>query len=124
VTVNKTPLPLTGISAVKLALMAKQLRAEAEPLLRADPIAIVGMACRVPGGGDSPEKLWEMLRGGVDAIREVPADRWPADRWFDPDPAAAGKTATKWGGFLDRIDAFDAEYFGILPREAVSRGCV
>jgi acyl transferase domain-containing protein len=115
---NGAPSRLGDLSAVKLALMAKKVRAEAQPVLRADPIAIVGMACRLPGGGDTPERFWEMLRAGRDAIREVPADRWEADAWFDPDPAAPGRSLTKWGGFIDRVDGFDPDYFGILPREA------
>ncbi|MBI4995371.1 MAG: SDR family NAD(P)-dependent oxidoreductase [Rhodocyclales bacterium] len=110
--------PLAGLSAIKLALMAKQVRQQAEHVLRADPVAIVGMACRVPGGGDSPELFWQLLRDGTDAVREVPADRWDADAWYDSDPSAVGKTVTKWAGFLEQIDGFDAEYFGILPREA------
>jgi acyl transferase domain-containing protein/NADPH:quinone reductase-like Zn-dependent oxidoreductase/acyl carrier protein len=109
---------LTQLSAVKLALMAQQMRAQSEALMRADPIAIVGMGCRFPGGADSPEQFWQLLVDGVDAVREVPADRWDADALYDPDPSAPGKSATKWGGFLERIDGFDAAYFGILPREA------
>ena len=108
----------TTMSAVKLALMAKQMRAQAETALRADPIAIIGMACRVPGDGDTPELLWKQICAGVDAVREIPPDRWDGNAWYDPDLSASGKSATKWGGFLGRIDAFDAEYFGILPREA------
>ena len=76
------------------------------------------MACRVPGGGDTPAQFWQLLRDGVDTVREVPADRWDGDAWYDPDLSATAKSATKWGGFLDRIDEFDADYFGILPREA------
>jgi acyl transferase domain-containing protein/NADPH:quinone reductase-like Zn-dependent oxidoreductase len=109
---------LGDLSALKLALMAKKVRAEAQAVLRADPIAIVGMACRAPGGADSPARFWDLLASGKDAIREVPPDRWDADAWFDPDPAAPAKIVTKWGGFLDQIDGFDAGYFGILPREA------
>ena len=67
-------------------------------VLRADPIAIVGMACRVPGGGDSPGSVWQLLVAGVDAVREVPRERWDADAWFDPDPAAPGKMSTRCGG--------------------------
>jgi acyl transferase domain-containing protein/NADPH:quinone reductase-like Zn-dependent oxidoreductase/acyl carrier protein len=110
--------PLAGLSAIKLALMATQVRQQAQHVLRADPIAIVGMACRVPGGGDTPELFWNLLRDGIDTVREVPTDRWDGDAWYDTDPSAAGKSATKRGAFLDRIDGFDAEYFGILPREA------
>ncbi|MBI4995540.1 MAG: acyltransferase domain-containing protein, partial [Rhodocyclales bacterium] len=109
---------LSALSDEDAALMAKQVRQQAEHVLRADPVAIVGMACRVPGGGDSPELFWQLLRDGTDAIREVPADRWDADAWYDSDPSAIGKTVTKWAGFLEHIDGFDAEYFGILPREA------
>lgn len=106
------------VSAVKLALMAKHMRSQAESVLRADPIAIVGMACRAPGGADTPDRLWELLCEGKDAISEVPPDRWDANAWYDPDLSAPAKSTTKWGGFLDRIDMFDADYFGILPREA------
>ena len=77
------------------------------------------MACRLPGGGDTPERFWQLLRDGVDAVREVPRDRWDADRWYDPDPSAAG---ARWppsrAASSTRIDGFDADYFGILPREA------
>ena len=84
-----------------------------------EPIAIVGMACRFPGGADSPEAFWDLLSNGVDAISEVPKDRWDADRFYDPDPATPGKMSTRYGGFLDRVDEFDAQFFGLAPREAV-----
>jgi acyl transferase domain-containing protein/Zn-dependent alcohol dehydrogenase/acyl carrier protein len=109
---------LVGLSSVKLALLARQARVQAAAALRADPIAIIGMACRVPGGGDTLEQYWQILRDGVDTVREVPRDRWDGDRWYDSDLAAAGKMATKQGGFLSQIDGFDAEYFGIVGREA------
>lgn len=109
---------LKGLSALKLALMARQVRESAEPVLRADPIAVVGMGCRAPGGVDSPADLWTLLSEGREVIREVPADRWDGDAWYSPDAAAPAKSLTKWGGFLDRIDGFDAAYFGVLPREA------
>ena len=112
-----TPSTLTGLSAVKLALLARQVRAQSQALLGADPIAIVGMACRVPGG-DTPEQFWQLLRNGTDAVVTVPADRWDAAAWFDPDLSAIGKSVTKQGGFLKQIDGFDAGYFGIVPREA------
>lgn len=111
-------LPLAGVSALKIALMAQKVRSQSEAVLRADPIAIIGMGCRFPGGVDSPEAFWQLLADGVDAVRPVPADRWDADALYDADPSAPGKAATKWGGFLDRIDGFDAAYFNILPREA------
>ncbi|WP_264077792.1 type I polyketide synthase [Mycolicibacterium houstonense] len=83
-----------------------------------DPIAIVAVSCRFPGAPD-PEAFWDLLAGGVDAIREVPEDRFDIDEFYDPDPDVPGKTYTRFGGFLDGIDGFDPEFFGISPREAV-----
>jgi acyl transferase domain-containing protein len=109
---------LADLSAVKLALMAQQVRAQTSQVLRADPIAIVGMACRTPGGCETPDAFWHLLAAGVDATSDIPADRFDAAAWRDADPAAAGKMQATRGGFLTRIDSFDADYFGILPREA------
>ena len=83
-----------------------------------EPIAIVSVACRFPGAPD-PEAFWEMLSDGVDAIREIPDDRFDINEYYDPDPDAPGKIYTRYGGFLDGIDGFDPEFFGISPREAV-----
>ncbi|MDR3662935.1 MAG: type I polyketide synthase, partial [Mycobacterium sp.] len=83
-----------------------------------EPIAIVAVSCRFPGAPD-PEAFWEVLSGGVDAIREVPDDRFDIDEFYDPDPDAPGKIYTRFGGFVDGIDGFDPEFFGISPREAV-----
>lgn len=83
-----------------------------------EPIAIVAVSCRFPGAPD-PEAFWEVLSGGVDVIREVPEDRFDIDEFYDPDPEVAGKTYTRFGGFLDGVDGFDPEFFGISPREAV-----
>jgi acyl transferase domain-containing protein/NADPH:quinone reductase-like Zn-dependent oxidoreductase/acyl carrier protein len=92
--------------------------ASAAPTRTDEPIAIVAVSCRFPGAPD-PEAFWDVLAGGVDAIREVPEDRFDIDEFFDPDPDAPGKTYTRFGGFLDGIDGFDPEFFGISPREAV-----
>ncbi len=115
---SDTPLPLSGMSAVKLALMAKQMRAQAARALRSDPIAIIGMGCRLPGGADTPESLWRLLRDGIETAREIPSDRWNGGAWYDPDLSASAKAVTKRASFLDRIDHFDSDYFGITPREA------
>src|SRR5581483_316849 len=84
------------------------------------PIAIVGIGCRFPGGADSPDAFRALLEHGVDAIERVPPDRWDADAYFDANPDAAGTIASPFGGFLRDIDRFDAEFFGIAPREAAS----
>jgi acyl transferase domain-containing protein/acyl carrier protein len=83
-----------------------------------EPIAIVGTACRFPGGAQDPESFWRLQVDGVDAIEEVPADRWDVDAVYDPDPSAPGKMYSRWGGFLRDIKAFDHGLFGISPREA------
>ncbi|OIN82094.1 type I polyketide synthase [Mycobacterium malmoense] len=83
-----------------------------------EPIAIVAVSCRFPGAPD-PDAFWEVLSGGVDAIREVPDDRFDIDEFYDPDPDTPGKIYSRFGGFIDGIDGFDPEFFGISPREAV-----
>ncbi len=110
-------------AAMKAALdELRQRRAEIDALRRerSEPIAVIGMACRFPGGSDTPEDFWKLLDEGRDAIAEVPRDRWNIDTFYDPDPSAVGKMATRSGGFLRRIDEFDSHFFGISPREARS----
>src|SRR5437867_3934713 len=110
---------ITDLSPLKLALVAQELRTE-RALLRAEPIAIVGMGCRFPGGAVDPAGFWRVLRDGVDGITEVPADRWDVEAYYDADKNTAGKMYTRSGGFLGRVDTFDAAFFGISPREAAS----
>lgn len=85
--------------------------------VQAEPIAIVGLACRFPGARDA-KAYWRLLCEGVDAIREVPAERWDIGRLYDPNLETPGKMNTRWGGFLNDVDLFDASFFGISEREA------
>jgi acyl transferase domain-containing protein len=103
----------------KASQKIKDLLAEMDALKQRDAIAIIGMACRFPGGARSPELYWECLKNGVDAIREVPSERWDASAYYDPDPNAAGKMYVSQGGFLNEpIDLFDAPFFRISLKEA------
>ncbi len=83
-------------------------------------VAVIGMACRLPGGIDSPELLWEALLGGADLITEVPRDRWDADEYYDPEPGVPGRSVSRWGAFIDDATGFDAGFFGIGEREATA----
>jgi acyl transferase domain-containing protein len=85
-----------------------------------EPIAVVGMGCRFPGNANNPEEFWNLLRDGVDAISEVPRERWDADAFYDPDLAAPASMNTRWGGFLKGVDEFDYGFFAISRREAAT----
>ena len=109
---------LIGVSAIKLALMARQARAQLGAIARAEPIAVIGIGCRLPGGANSPDEFWAVLRDGVDAVGGIPRARWDVDAFHDPDPASPGKIAVNAGGFIDAVSEFDAAFFGIMRREA------
>jgi amino acid adenylation domain-containing protein/non-ribosomal peptide synthase protein (TIGR01720 family) len=85
-----------------------------------DLIAIIGMSCRFPGGVNSPAQYWSVLRDGINAIIEVPKDRWDIEHYYDPEPERPGKISSKYGGFLEQVNQFDARFFRISPREAAS----
>src|ERR1700761_1314015 len=96
--------PQKNFSAIKLALLAKQTRVQAGQILRSDPIAIIGMGCRVPGDAATADEMWHLLKTGTQSVRDVPADRWDIEQWYDSDLAAPGKSRAKKASFLDRID--------------------
>src|SRR5579884_1473706 len=107
----------------KALVQVERLKSTNRALLErsSEPIAIVGMACRFPGGVDSPEGLWEMVAQGRDVMSEFPTDRgWDLDGLFDPDPDAPHKSYTRYGGFVDDVAGFDAGFFGVSPAEALS----
>ncbi|MGP4104714.1 beta-ketoacyl synthase N-terminal-like domain-containing protein [Nonomuraea sp. KM90] len=85
---------------------------------RREPIAVVGMACRYPGG-DTVEGFWDLLRRGGHAVREVPPSRWDIDAYYNPEPGVPGGMYTRYGAFLDDVSGWDAEFFGLSPREAL-----
>ena len=111
----------TALSPLKrafLALEQAQGRVAALESAAREPIAVIGIGCRVPGGGDDAGSFWNLLRDGVDAVSRVPANRMDIDSLYDADPGVVGKIATREGGFLGAVDGFDAPFFGIAPREA------
>ncbi|HXC26243.1 MAG TPA: type I polyketide synthase [Gemmatimonadaceae bacterium] len=109
------------LSPKRLALLAYELqtRLDQAEQARTEPIAIIGLACRFPSAPNS-EAFWNLLAEGRDAVVEVPKDRWDIDALYDADPDVPGRVASRWGGFLDRVDQFDAAHFGISRREAIS----
>ena len=85
----------------------------------AEPIAVIGMACRFPGA-DSPEEFWQLLHNGVDRVAEIPPSRWDVEAYYDPTPGTPGKTYGRAAAFLGSVDQFDPHFFGISPREAIA----
>ncbi|MEU9292007.1 beta-ketoacyl synthase N-terminal-like domain-containing protein, partial [Streptomyces sp. NPDC048275] len=118
------PTPLSLAESLREEALGIQASAPAHTVVRGaadEPLAIVAMACRYPGGVASPEDLWRLVDNGVDAIGDFPDNRgWDVAGLYDPDPGKAGKTYSLQGGFLYDADRFDADFFGISPREALA----
>jgi acyl transferase domain-containing protein len=100
------------------AIDTLQHRLEQAEAVRREPIAVIGMGCRFPGGSHTPDRFWRLLTQKNDAVTRIPPDRWNADDWYDPDPDTPGRISTRYGAFLEKVDGFDALFFGITPREA------
>jgi acyl transferase domain-containing protein/acyl carrier protein len=117
------PSEQTNLSSTKRALVAlKEMQSKLDAMERAktEALAVIGMGCRFPGGATSPEAFWQNLISAVDGITEVPPERWNIESYYDPDPEAPGKMYTRYGGFIDRAELFDPQFFSISPREATS----
>jgi acyl transferase domain-containing protein len=113
---------IAELSPKRLSLLCLELKAKLDSIResQSEAIAVIGMGCRFPGKADTPEAFWKLLSEGVDAISEVPSDRWDKESFYDPEPDAQGKMYCWEGGFLDGIDQFDPYFFDISPREAVN----
>ena len=110
---------ISGMTAQQRAALSEEFSRAARTTM-AEPVAVVGIGCRFPGDVTGPDSFWELLVDGRNAISGIPADRWDAEAFYAPDPLTPGHMTTKWGGFVPDIAGFDAEFFGITPREAAS----
>jgi acyl transferase domain-containing protein len=120
-TVNTDGTQLSPLKQAFLALEEIQGKLDAIEYARTEPIAIVGMGCRFPGGADNPALFWELLRNGVDAVSEIPSARWDVDAYYDSNPDVPGKSSVRLGAFIRQpVEQFDPQFFSISPREAAS----
>jgi acyl transferase domain-containing protein len=118
---NNTSQTIDHQSRLKNALLAlREMRAKLDAMQhsKTEPIAIIGMGCRFPGA-KNPQAFWSGLRDGVDSISEVPLDRWDINEYYDPNPDTPGKMYVRSAGFLEQVDQFEPQFFGITPREAI-----
>lgn len=111
---------LTPLQKAVIALKEARNKIEALERQKNEPIAIIGMGCRFPGGANSPEAFWELLSRGKEVIVPVPSQRWDAEAYYDENPDLPNKTYARYGGFLDAVDQFDPQFFGMTPREAIA----
>ncbi|MBD2136213.1 SDR family NAD(P)-dependent oxidoreductase [Anabaena sp. FACHB-1237] len=109
----------TDSQRILKALQQARTQVENAERQKSEPIAIVGMGFRFPGGAKDADSFWHLLENGIDAITEIPPQRWDVDAYYDPNPDAPGKMYTRYGGFIDAVEQFDPQFFGIAPREAM-----
>ena len=117
---RESPETSARLNRALVALNRMEAKLDAEKRARCEPIAIVGIGCRFPGGADSPDRFWQLLHDRVDAVGGIPSDREELARAVDADPEAPGKSYSAHGGFVDGLREFDAPFFNISPREAAS----
>src|SRR5512145_1490052 len=112
---------LSPLKQAFLALEDMQARLDAAEAARTEPIAVIGLGCRFPGGANTPESYWQLLTDGGDAIGEIPAERWDVNAYYDANPDTPGKYSVRLGAFINQsVDRFDPQFFNISPREASS----
>ena len=111
------PDPLSPLKRALIAIKDLTTKLEKAEKANLEPIAVVGMSCRMPNANNI-EEFWQLLKNGVDAVSEVPENRWDIDSYYDQDSSIAGKMSSRWGAFLSGVDQFDPMFFGISPREA------
>ncbi len=109
---------LSPLQRAFIALEETRARLKVAEAAAREPIAVIGLGCRVPGQANDASSFWKLLSEGVDAIGPVPADRWDVDAYYNPDAENPGTIATRHGGFLGAVDGFDPTFFGIARREA------
>ncbi|HSI04120.1 MAG TPA: SDR family NAD(P)-dependent oxidoreductase [Myxococcota bacterium] len=120
VVVAKVEAPPAAPAPIEAFVPAAPVAAPKIALGYEEPIAIVGVSCRFPGGVEDAESFWRLLADGADPVRKVPKERWDADAVYDPDPDAPGKSITRSGSFIDGWEQFDPLFFGMSPREATA----
>ncbi|NEO74333.1 polyketide synthase, partial [Moorena sp. SIO3H5] len=117
---NSKEANLSTTKQLILALQQARMKLEEIENAKHEPIAVIGLGCQFPGGGDGPEAFWKVLENGIDAAVEIPKNRWNIDDYYDPNPATPGKMYTRFASLLEQPDRFDPEFFGISPREAIA----
>ena len=110
---------ISHLSPIKLAYAIEQLKSKVK-IIDAEPIAIIGVGCRFPGNANDPETFWRLMMDGIDATSEIPENRWNIEDWYDSDPDVSGKMYSRHGSFIDSVEYFDANFFGLSKKEVLN----